>query len=191
MHESTISRVTSNKYVHTPQGTFELKYFFTSSIARKGGGDALSSESIRQRIRQIVQAENPDKPLSDKALAEIFAQDNIKLARRTVAKYREQLGILSTTIDAGIAVPHAKIAAATEIQVCFGRSQAGIQWGAPDRQLVHLILLMVAPQSASERYLQTLATLCRFLRDSNNRRRLLSSTDGDLVPFFASAKELQ
>ncbi len=96
MHESTISRVTSNKYVHTPQGTFELKYFFTSAIARKGGGDALSSESIRQRIRQIVQAENADKPLSDKAIAEIFAKDNIKLARRTVAKYREQLGILSS-----------------------------------------------------------------------------------------------
>lgn len=96
MHESTISRVTSNKYAHTPQGTFELKYFFTSSISRKGGGDALSSESIRQRIRQIVQAENPDKPLSDKAIAEIFADDSIKLARRTVAKYREQLGILSS-----------------------------------------------------------------------------------------------
>ncbi|MDR9501066.1 MAG: RNA polymerase factor sigma-54 [Desulfurivibrionaceae bacterium] len=96
MHESTISRVTSNKYVHTPQGTFELKYFFNSSIARNGGGDALSSESIRQRIRQLIQAENPDKPLSDKALADIFARDNIKLARRTVAKYREQLGILSS-----------------------------------------------------------------------------------------------
>mgnify|MGYP005839347507 CR=1 FL=1 len=96
MHESTISRVTSNKYVHTPQGTFELKYFFTSAIARTGGGDALSSESIRQRIRQIVQAENPDKPLSDKAIADIFAKDGIKLARRTVAKYREQLGILSS-----------------------------------------------------------------------------------------------
>ncbi|MBU0681910.1 MAG: RNA polymerase factor sigma-54 [Proteobacteria bacterium] len=96
MHESTISRVTSNKYAHTPQGTFELKYFFTSSISRNGGGDALSSESIRQRIRQIVQAENPNKPFSDKAIAEIFAKDGIQLARRTVAKYREQLGILSS-----------------------------------------------------------------------------------------------
>lgn len=96
MHESTISRVTSNKYVHTPQGTFELKYFFTSAIARTGGGDALSSESIRQRIRQIVQAEDPNKPLSDKAIADMFAKDGIKLARRTVAKYREQLGILSS-----------------------------------------------------------------------------------------------
>ena len=96
MHESTISRVTTNKYVHTPQGIFELKYFFTSSIERKDGGDALSSESIKERIRHLVQGENPDKPLSDKALSEIFQKDDIQLARRTVAKYREQLGILSS-----------------------------------------------------------------------------------------------
>lgn len=95
MHESTISRVTTNKYVHTPQGTFELKYFFTSSIEGKGG-DALSSESIRSRIRKIIQSENPDKPFSDKAISEIFQKEDIKLARRTVAKYREQLGILSS-----------------------------------------------------------------------------------------------
>lgn len=94
MHESTISRVTSNKYVHTPQGTFELKYFFNSAIERNDGGDAMSSESIKNRIRQIVQAENPQKPLSDNAIAQIFARENIKLARRTVAKYREQMGIL-------------------------------------------------------------------------------------------------
>ncbi len=93
MHESTISRVTSNKYVHTPQGTFELKYFFNSAIEREGG-EALASESIKERIRHIVQAENPEKPLSDNAIAEIFNKENIKLARRTVAKYREQLGIL-------------------------------------------------------------------------------------------------
>ena len=96
MHESTISRVTSNKYVHTPQGTFELKYFFTSSISRKDGGDALSSESIKQRIRKMISIENPDKPMSDKAIADVFGDDGIKLARRTVAKYREQLGILSS-----------------------------------------------------------------------------------------------
>ncbi len=93
MHESTISRVTSNKYVHTPQGTFELKYFFNSAIEQKHG-DALSSESIKNRIRTIIQGENHEKPLSDNALAEIFQKENIKLARRTVAKYREQLGIL-------------------------------------------------------------------------------------------------
>ncbi len=114
-----------------------------------------------------------------------FDQDKLEAALLD----REAVG--STAIDTGIAVPHAKLAAATTIQVCFGRSQAGIQWGAPDRQLVHLIFLMVAPMSASERYLQTLATLCRFLRDSSNRRRLLSSTDGELVQFFAATKELQ
>lgn len=94
MHESTVSRVTSNKYVHTPQGTFELKYFFNSAIERKGGGEAMSSESIRQQLKQIVAKENPDKPYSDLAISKIFADENIKLARRTVAKYREQLGIL-------------------------------------------------------------------------------------------------
>lgn len=94
MHESTVSRVTSNKYVHTPQGTFELKYFFNSAIERKGGGEALSSESIRQQLKQMVAKENPDKPLSDLAISKLFADENIKLARRTVAKYREQLGIL-------------------------------------------------------------------------------------------------
>ncbi|MEA3547874.1 MAG: RNA polymerase factor sigma-54 [Thermodesulfobacteriota bacterium] len=93
MHESTVSRVTTNKYVHTPQGIFELKYFFTSSIQREGG-EALSSESIKERIRLITQAEDPDKPLSDKAISEIFAREQIKVARRTVAKYREQIGIL-------------------------------------------------------------------------------------------------
>lgn len=95
MHESTISRVTTNKFVHSPQGTFELKYFFTSAIERTDG-DSLSSESIRERIRQIIQSEDHDKPLSDKALSEIFQKENIKLARRTVAKYREQIGILSS-----------------------------------------------------------------------------------------------
>jgi RNA polymerase sigma-54 factor len=93
MHESTISRVTSNKYVHTPQGTFELKYFFNSAISQLGGDD-LSSESIKNRLRQIIQAEDPEKPLSDKFIARIFENDSIVLARRTVAKYREQMGIL-------------------------------------------------------------------------------------------------
>jgi RNA polymerase sigma-54 factor len=93
MHESTISRVTSNKYVHTPQGTFELKYFFNSAIEQKGGDD-LSSESIKQRIRGIIQKEDHEKPLSDNAIAEIFKKEDIKLARRTVAKYREQLCVL-------------------------------------------------------------------------------------------------
>jgi len=94
MHESTISRVTSNKYMHTPQGTFELKYFFNSSISRHDGGEAMASESIKERIRSIIGGENHQDPLSDNAIAEIFAKEDIRLARRTVAKYREQLGIL-------------------------------------------------------------------------------------------------
>ncbi|HIJ79772.1 MAG: RNA polymerase factor sigma-54 [Desulfobulbaceae bacterium] len=97
MHESTISRVTSNKYVHTPQGTFELKYFFNSTISRQGGDD-MASESIKARIRTIIQNENHEKPLSDNAIAEIFKKENIQLARRTVAKYREQLGILPSKL---------------------------------------------------------------------------------------------
>lgn len=97
MHESTISRVTSNKYVHTPQGIFELKYFFNSAISTHGG-ESLASESIKQRIKSIVQNENPEKPLSDSTIAEIFAKENIQLARRTVAKYREQMGILPSKL---------------------------------------------------------------------------------------------
>lgn len=94
MHESTVSRVTTNKYVHTPQGIYELKYFFNSSIGRYDGEEDMASESIKVKMRQIFQDENPNKPLSDMAISELFAKENIKIARRTVAKYREQLGIL-------------------------------------------------------------------------------------------------
>ena len=97
MHESTISRVTSNKYVHTPRGTFELKYFFNTAISGQGG-ETFASESIKVRLRAIVQAENGEKPLSDMAIAEIFKGEGVKLARRTVAKYREQLGILPSKL---------------------------------------------------------------------------------------------
>ncbi len=92
MHESTISRVTSNKYAHTPQGIFELKFFFSTAIPRDGE-ESLASESIKTRIRQMVQAENKSKPLSDSAIAGKLADDNIQIARRTVAKYREQMQI--------------------------------------------------------------------------------------------------
>ncbi len=94
MHESTISRVTTNKYVHTPQGIFELKYFFNSSIGRTDGEEALGSKSIKVKMKRMIQAENPLKPLSDMAITKLFAKENIKIARRTVAKYREQLAIL-------------------------------------------------------------------------------------------------
>ncbi|MBW2060021.1 MAG: RNA polymerase factor sigma-54 [Deltaproteobacteria bacterium] len=96
MHESTISRVTSNKYVHTPQGIFELKFFFNSSIS-KFDGESLASESVKERIRKIIAAEDPHKPLSDQRIVEILRASNINIARRTVAKYRDMLGILSSS----------------------------------------------------------------------------------------------
>ncbi len=96
MHESTISRVTSNKYVHTPQGIYELKFFFNSSI-NKFNGESLASESVKERIRKIIAAEDPQKPLSDQRIVEILRASNINIARRTVAKYREMLGILSSS----------------------------------------------------------------------------------------------
>ncbi len=92
MHESTISRVTSNKYTHTPQGIYELKFFFSTAIPREGK-EALASESIKTRIRQLLQEEDKAKPLSDSAIANKLAEQDIKIARRTVAKYREQMKI--------------------------------------------------------------------------------------------------
>jgi len=93
MHESTVSRVTTNKYVHTPQGLFELKFFFNSSI-KKVDGDAVASESVKDRIRMIIKSENMSKPYSDQEIVGILIKLNIKVARRTVAKYRESMGIL-------------------------------------------------------------------------------------------------
>lgn len=95
MHESTISRATSNKYVHTPQGLFELKYFFNAGINREDGGEDIASEAVKRLIKQIVGGEDPKKPFSDQKLVELLRQQHkIDIARRTVAKYREQLGIL-------------------------------------------------------------------------------------------------
>jgi RNA polymerase sigma-54 factor len=96
MHESTVSRVTSNKYVATPRGIFELKYFFTSSIASSGDGEAYSSESVRHRIRQLIDAESAQAVLSDDTLVERLAGEGIEIARRTVAKYREAMRIPSS-----------------------------------------------------------------------------------------------
>jgi RNA polymerase sigma-54 factor len=96
LHESTVSRVTTNKYVHTPQGIYELKYFFNSSISRMVGED-VASESVKEKIRQIVSDEEPKKPLSDRQIVELLKQANINIARRTVAKYREMLGILPSS----------------------------------------------------------------------------------------------
>jgi RNA polymerase sigma-54 factor len=93
MHESTISRVTTNKYAFTPQGIFELKYFFNSSIRRSYGG-SIASASVQDKIRLIISKENPKKPYSDDKIAQILKQDDIHIARRTVAKYREMLKVL-------------------------------------------------------------------------------------------------
>ncbi len=96
MHESTISRVTSNKYVHTPQGIFELKYFFNSSI-NTARGENIASESVKEKIREILSKEDPQKPYSDQELVEILKRQDILIARRTVTKYREMLGVLPST----------------------------------------------------------------------------------------------
>src|SRR4029450_6308878 len=93
MHESTISRVTTNKYVETPQGLFELKYFFHSGIA-SDTGEMVSSVSIKKKIRDMVAAEEATKPLSDQDVALVLRGQGLTIARRTVAKYREELGIL-------------------------------------------------------------------------------------------------
>jgi len=95
MHESTISRVTTNKYAYTPQGIFELKYFFNSSIKRIHG-EAIASASVQDKIKKIIESENPKKPFSDSKMADMLKEQNVDIARRTVAKYREMLGVLSS-----------------------------------------------------------------------------------------------
>ncbi|MBL6958465.1 MAG: RNA polymerase factor sigma-54, partial [Rhodospirillales bacterium] len=96
MHESTVSRVTSNKYVATPRGIFELKYFFTTAINSSSGGASHSAESVRHRIRELIDGEPVSKILSDDRIVEILKGDSIDIARRTVAKYREAMGIPSS-----------------------------------------------------------------------------------------------
>jgi len=96
MHESTVSRVTSNKYMATPRGIFELKYFFTTAIGGALGGEAHSAESVRHRLREMIERETKANILSDDTLVEMLKADGIDIARRTVAKYRESLGIPSS-----------------------------------------------------------------------------------------------
>ncbi|MFL5321502.1 MAG: RNA polymerase factor sigma-54 [Myxococcaceae bacterium] len=96
MHESTVSRVTTAKYVHTPQGIFELKYFFNSSIGRTTGDD-IASEAVKNHIKQLVAAEESKNPYSDQKIVELLRAQGIEIARRTVAKYREVLGILPSS----------------------------------------------------------------------------------------------
>ncbi len=96
MHESTVSRVTTNKFIATPHGIFELKYFFTSAIPAAGGGDAHSAEAVRHHIKTLIDAEKPAEILSDDRIVELLKAEGIDIARRTVAKYREALGIASS-----------------------------------------------------------------------------------------------
>ncbi len=97
MHESTVSRVTTAKYMHSPQGIYELKYFFNSGISATDGGDALASESVKLKIKDLIAKEDPKSPLSDQKIAEMLKRDGVDIARRTVAKYREMLKILPSS----------------------------------------------------------------------------------------------
>ncbi|MEO1085944.1 MAG: RNA polymerase factor sigma-54, partial [Acidobacteriota bacterium] len=96
MHESTVSRVVSNKYMHTPRGLLPMKFFFHSGIDRDYGGD-ISSLSVKRKIKHMIQGEDPKKPLSDSELMRVLKREGIQIARRTVAKYRDELGIPSST----------------------------------------------------------------------------------------------
>ncbi len=93
MHESTVSRVTNQKYVQTPRGVLPLKFFFSSSLGTTGGEDA-SARAVKAQIQKLVGAENTSKPLTDSDIVKALAERGIKIARRTVAKYRDQLSIL-------------------------------------------------------------------------------------------------
>jgi RNA polymerase sigma-54 factor len=92
MHESTVSRVTTAKYVHTPQGIFELKYFFNSGITSTDGND-LASESVKLKIKDLIAKEDPKNPYSDQQIVDVLKKEGIQIARRTVAKYRDVLRI--------------------------------------------------------------------------------------------------
>jgi len=96
MHESTVSRVTSNKYLHCERGTFELKYFFTSGVGGGADGEGASAEAVKARIRALCEAESAGDVLSDDALVDLLKAEGFDLARRTVAKYREAIGIGSS-----------------------------------------------------------------------------------------------
>ena len=111
MHESTVSRVTSNKYMLTPRGLFELKYFFTVSIGSAEGGDSHSAESVRHRIRMMITQELPEAVLSDDDIVDILRKGGVELARRTVAKYREAMNIPSSVQRRREKRAHAKVAA--------------------------------------------------------------------------------
>jgi RNA polymerase sigma-54 factor len=96
LHESTVSRVTTNKYVQTPRGVYELKYFFSGGLKTSAGGEDESSMAVKEKIRDLVSEENPAAPLSDQAISNSLQRGGVRIARRTVTKYREELKILPT-----------------------------------------------------------------------------------------------
>ncbi|HSH99451.1 MAG TPA: RNA polymerase factor sigma-54 [Reyranella sp.] len=127
LHESTVSRVTSNKYIATPRGIFELKYFFTSALPARTPGVVVSSESVRSRIRHLVGGENSSQPLSDDRIVDLLRSEGIEIARRTVAKYREAMRIPSSAerrrlgrLGMSRAVPAARLPAALAAQALSG-----------------------------------------------------------------------
>jgi RNA polymerase sigma-54 factor len=109
MHESTVSRVTSNKYIATPRGLFELKYFFTASIQSTDGAESHSAEAVRDRIREMIQNEEPRQILSDDRIVSLLTADGVNIARRTVAKYREALRIPSSVERRRLKAENARI----------------------------------------------------------------------------------
>lgn len=98
VHESTVSRATSKKYIQTPQGLFELKFFFGSGVESEEGCDKVSAKSIKKRLEEIIADENSNRPLSDQTIVELLKTEGIKISRRTVAKYRQEMGIMPTTV---------------------------------------------------------------------------------------------
>src|SRR5690606_33648646 len=96
VHMSTVSRVTTNKFVHTPHGIFELKYFFSAGV-RQQSGDDMAAEAIKSRIKTVITEEDRKRPLSDQAIAKLLEKEGIRIARRTVAKYREAMGLLPSS----------------------------------------------------------------------------------------------
>jgi RNA polymerase sigma-54 factor len=97
MHESTVSRVTNSKYVCTPHGIFEMKFFFNSGLNRDGGREDIASKSVKEKILEIIRSEGGDNPLSDQDLVRLLRNQGIRIARRTVTKYRQAMGVLPSS----------------------------------------------------------------------------------------------
>jgi RNA polymerase sigma-54 factor len=98
VHEPTVSRAVSGKYIETPQGVFEMKYFFTAGLQTSAGGEGVSNTSVKDMIAEIFKGEDTSKPLSDQEVVKLVAEKGITIARRTVAKYRDELGILPSNL---------------------------------------------------------------------------------------------